>query len=235
MSNLFEILEKSFRMLLERPVLFIPRLISSTISSAAMIFWILGWIDTFTFLAVFPIVGIVGSFTPIMVSSMVEKESKKKLLRKGFIETLGLWKQILGFTMLTFVLAFINSIPLSLGLIASINTGNPVYVAGGLLISLIILISISFGLYFVPISLIKEGKLFKGIGNAIDTSNENRKEVTLLILFSLAVLGISSTTTGYLRDIGLSIFFIGRMASSVVGTYLLVISPQYYLSESEER
>jgi hypothetical protein len=37
--------------------------------------------------------------------------------------------------------------------------------------------------------------------------------------------------TGRLRDLGLSMFFAGRMISSIVGTYLIVVSPKYYLEE----
>ena len=229
-----KILRDSLRMLSERPELFIPRIISSGLSSVLIVLWMIGWLGTFAFMTLTPILAILGSFTLVMVSSMVEKEEDEMLLSKGLHESLGLWKQVLGFTGLTMIIAFINSLALSIGLVATLTTGEVLYAGIGAAITLLFLIAASFGLYFMPISLIKERKLFKSVDSAVETSNRNRKEVIILILFSLAVLGISSVTTGYLRDIGLTLFFAGRMISSVVGTYLLVISPKYYLSERDQ-
>jgi hypothetical protein len=45
---------------------------------------------------------------------------------------------------------------------------------------------------------------------------------------------VSSYFTGWLRDIGLIVFAAGRMVSAVVGTYILVVSPQYYLEKEAE-
>jgi len=234
MTKLVEILTESFEMLFERPVLFVPRLFSTVISSLLIIGWFSNTVTTLHFLIAFPLIAIIGAFTPVMVSSMVEKDEEEDLLRRGFKESLGLWKQVLGLTGLTVFLAFLNSLPLSIGLMATFATGNIAFVIIGGLISLLILLAISFGLYFVPISLIKDRTLFEGMQNAFNTSNQNKKEVVTLTLFSLGVLLASSTVTGELRDIGFTVFFLGRIVSAVVGTYLLVISPQFYLSQEVE-
>ena len=233
MSGIETVLKESFEMLFEKPKLFVPRLFSASVSSLMIIGWFTGFLTTTQFLASFPIVAVIGAFTPVIVSSMVEEKEEKNALKKAFTDSLQLWKQVLGLTLLTMFLAFLNSLPLSLGLIITYITGNSLYLFAGGLISLLILLGISFGLYFVPISLVKDRELFVGLQNAFSTSNRNRREVFTLTLFSLAILLASSTVTGRLRDIGFTVFFLGRMVSSVVGTYLLIVSPHFYLSQEE--
>lgn len=233
MKNILEVLNNSFEMLFDRPQLFVPRLISSTISSALLIGWVAGAITTIQFLAFFPVVAIIGGFTPVMVSSMV-KNDEEEILRKGLDDALALWKPVIGLTVFTGFLAFLNSLPLSIGLMLTQLTGNMLYLGVGGVISLVMLLAISFGLYFVPISIVENRGFLKSLQDGISTSNRNRSEVVALTLFSLTVLAASSAVTGYLRDIGFTVFFLGRIASSIVGTYLLVISPNYYLEEKQQ-
>jgi hypothetical protein len=221
-------------MLRERPVLFVPRLVSTGLSTSLIVAWFSGWLGSFLFIAFFPLLAVLGAFTPVMVSSMVEKEDRENLLRHGLYESLSLWPQIAGLTLLTAFLAFLNSLPLTLGMLATYVTGNIVYAATGIALSLVFLLGVSFGLYFVPISLVADGDFFKSLRSSFNASNNNRKEVVALTLFSLAVLVASSYVTGWLKDIGLLVFSVGRMVSAVVGTYLLVISPQYYLENEGE-
>jgi len=231
MENLRKVLKESFSMLFDRPQLFVPRLFSASISSLAVIGWVAGVISEIEFLMFFPVIAILGAFTPVMVSSMVRNDENGNILKKGFNDSLSLWKPIIGLMGFTVFLAFVNSIPLSLGLMAASITGNMVYLVLGSSISILFLLIISFGLYFVPISIIENKSFFESLNEGFSASNRNRTEVVVLIVFSLAVLGASSLVTGYLRDIGLAVFFLGRMASSIVGTYLLVVSPKYYLEE----
>lgn len=233
MSNLLKILNKSFEMLFDRPQLFVPRLLSASISSILIIGWAAGTITEIQFLAAFPLVAVIGAFTPVMVSSMVKNEAGN-ILKKGFDDALSLWKSIAGLTVFTIFLAFLNSLPLSIGIMATYLTGEIIYTAIGGTISLAILLCISFGLYFVPISIVENRSFLKSLQDGVSTSKRNRNEVITLTLFSLAVLAASSLVTGHLRDIGFIVFFLGRMASSIVGTYLLVISPNYYLEEARK-
>lgn len=232
--KLAEILIDSFKMLFTRPVLFAPRLLSSALSSLLLIFFVARYIGITELLIAFPVIAILGAFTPVIVASMVEKEKEKEILQKGIKDALNLWKPVIGFTLITIVLAFFASLPLSLGMTAFILTANYLYLLIGLGISLLILLAMSYTFYFVPISLVEEEKLFNGMKNAFGTSNQNSKEVLILTLFSFAIFVAASLTTGILRDIGLAVFFFGRLGSSVISTYLLVISPNYYLSEAEK-
>lgn len=231
MTELARILSSSFEMLLERPTLFIPRLVSTGLSTSLIVAWFSGWLGSFLFIAVFPLVAVLGAVTPVMVSSMVEKEDSNHLLRHGLYNSMALWKPIAGLTVFTTFLAFLNSLPLALGFLAAYTTGNIVYATLGMALSLLILLGVSFGLYFVPISIVRDESFFQSLQSSFNTSNNNRKEVVMLTLFSLAVLVVSSYFTGWLKDIGLLVFSAGRMISAIVGTYLLVVSPQYYLEK----
>lgn len=233
--SLFQILKDSFELLADRPKLFVPRFISTLTSSTLLVLWITGYISTVLFAALFPLTAVLGIFTPLIVSSMVEKKSKERLLTKGFKEALDLWKQVLLLSLITLVLAFVNSLPLSFGLVATMITRNILFLILGSSLSLAMLFAVSWGIYFMPISMIKEHNFSKAVKNALNTSSENNKEVVVLTLFSLAVLGAASFTTGYLRDIGILVFLIGRILSSIVGTYILVISPNYYLQQRHSK
>lgn len=233
--SLFQILKDSFELLADRPKLFIPRFISTLTSSTLLVLWITGHIGTILFASLFPLTAILGVFTPLIVSSMVEKDNKERLLAKGFKEALDLWKQVLLLSLMTLSLAFVNSLPLSLGLVATMITGNIIFLILGSSLSLAMLLAVSWGIYFMPISMIKEENFSKAIKNALNTSSENNKEVIILTVFSLVVLGVASLTTGYLRDIGILVFFAGRILSSIVGTYILVISPNYYLQQRDRK
>lgn len=231
MSNLADILRDSFEMLLDRPQLFAPRIFSSSLSSLVIVGWAVGQLGTLQFLALFPFITVIGSFTPVIVSSMVKNREDEKPLKTGFKDSLHLWKPVLGFTVVTILLGFVNSIPLAAGLTATYMTGEIMFLVAGLFISLLMLLTIAFSFYFVPITLLETGNLFGSIKDSVNTSRNNRREVTLLMVFSLIVLTASSLTTGQLRNFGLAIFFLGRMISSIVGTYLIVISPHYYLKQ----
>jgi len=233
MTELRKIFRESFEMLFERPQLFLPRLVSTGVSSILIIGFIAGWVNYAQFLLSFPLVAILGAFTPVMVSSMVKNEGGN-VLKKGFRDAANLWKSVAGLMLFTLFLAFVNSLPLSLGLMAYYITGNIIFPIIGGIISLIILLTISFGLYFVPISIIENRSFLQSLEDGFSTSKENSREVVLLTLFSLAVLAASSLVTGYLRDIGFAVFFLGRITSAIIGTYLLVISPKYYLERAEE-
>lgn len=233
MAELARIFNSSFEMLLERPTLFIPRLVSTGLSTALIVAWFSGWLGSLLFILAFPLIAVIGAFTPVMVSSMVEKEDRENLLKHGLYESISLWKQIVGLTLFTLFLAFANSLPIALGMIASYITGNIVYAAIGMALSLVILLAVSFGLYFVPISIVRKKNFFQSLQSSFNTSNSNRKEVIVLTLFSIVVLVASSYFTGWLKDIGLLIFSTGRMVSAIVGTYLLVVSPQYYLEKED--
>ena len=232
MTKLRKIFAESFEMLFDRPQLFIPRLASTGISSILIIGLIAGWITYTQFLISFPLVAVLGAFTPVVVSSMV-KNSGENVLEQGFRDAAKLWKPVMGLMLFTVFLGFLNSLPLSLGLMAFYITGNIIFLIAGGLISLIILLAISFGLYFVPISIIENRSFLISLNEGFSTSKKNSKEVILLTLFSLSVLAGSSLVTGYLRDVGFAVFFLGRIASAVIGTYLLVISPKYYLEDRE--
>jgi len=235
MENLRSVLVDSFRMMVNRPVLFVPRLVSTSFSSVVFILLAMGEISQQVFLLSFPVILLLGGFVPVIVSAMVKIEGEN-ILRNSIKESLKLWKQVVGLIGLIFFISLINSIPISLGMAGYIITQNIIYPVIGGIISLVILIAVTFGLYFVPISIVKRQDLFGSLKEGFNTSRQNSKEVMILTLFSLAIFIISALLeSGNPQNIGFALFFIGRITSAIVATYLLVISPQYYLSQGEEK
>jgi membrane-anchored glycerophosphoryl diester phosphodiesterase (GDPDase) len=234
MEGFLEVLRQSFRMLLDRPKIFVPKLVSAVFSSAVLIGWVSGFIGSLGFLIFFPFVVVAGAFTPVIVSAMVKKQDERKLLVYGIKQSLRKWKTVMGFALLTFFLAFLASIPASLGLFASLVTGNIVFLAAGAIISLVAVFASGFIFYFIPITVLEEKNLFESLRVSFKTSKSHSREVMLLLLFSFLVLAASSLATGWLRSFGFLVFFTGRIVSSVIGTYLIVVSPQYYLTRGAE-
>jgi len=182
----------------------------------------------------FPVILLLGGFVPVIVSAMVKIEGEN-ILRNSIKESLKLWKQVVGLIGLIFFISLINSIPLSLGLAGYLITQNIIYPVIGGIISLAILIAVTFGLYFVPISIVQNKDLMGSLKKGFNTSRENSKEVLALTIFSLATFLVSALIEpGNPQKIGFTLFFISRLTSAVVATYLLIISPKYYLKQETE-
>lgn len=235
MDDLRTVLVESFRMMFDRPVLFIPRLVSTGFSSTVFILLAMGMISQVQFLLFFPVILLLGGFVPVIVSSMVEHDGED-LLMSSIRESLGLWRQVFGLIALILVISLVNSVPLSLGILGYILTQNIIYPVVGGFLSLVILIAVTFGLYFVPISIIKRDNLFQSLEEGLNKSRQNSKEVMALTLFSIAIFVISALLeSGNPKKIGFIVFFLGRITSAVVATYLLIISPKFYLKQEKEK
>jgi len=73
-----------------------------------------------------------------------------------------------------------------------------------------------------------------GFRESASFSSKNRREVTVLIVFSFVLFGVSAASSGVMRTLGTIGFILGRLTSAVVGTYLIVVSPKYYLEKEKE-
>jgi hypothetical protein len=237
MANLTKVLKSSFRMLLEQPKIFVPRLASSLVGASAVagILFSQSLTAALTVAAVtLPVLMVLGTFTPVMTAAMVKLKDSDQLLRDGFRETLKNWKGLTALLALGLGIIAATTVVYMLGAAGFYLTGNIYIIAAALILNLAIIAVSGFYLYFAPIAVLDSQKTTESIRSAFSASNRNRREVVLLMAFSIAVLIASSLTTGYLRRLGVALFFLGRIASSVVGTYLLVISPNYYLTEAEK-
>lgn len=236
MSDLTGILRSSFKMLLDRPQLFVPRLVSASFSSALFAYILLDGIvlaDAYVMLAGLPALIVLGVFTPVMTAAMVRIKDGKKLLMRGFSEALENWKGMLALIALSTGILLLTGIIYTVGLGAAIITESIALLIVVLMLNVLIALVAGFYLYFTPIAILDDRGARESLRKAFNSSNRNRKEVSLLMLFSFTLLLLSSTVSGTLRTLGITAFVLGRLSSSVTGTYLLVISPNYYLQEAK--
>lgn len=214
----------------EEPRLFVPKLASTTISTA----WVIGLLNsvgesTYLYYALaLPFITLLGVFVSVMVAAMVDSGSG---LREGFYRTIRRWKTLLGASGIFLVTGLVFSLPMSIGLMFYLVAGNLVALAIGSLVSISAILLFSFGVYFLPITIVKNRSIMESLKDSATTSRQNSREVSLLLLFSLALLGLASVSQGTLRGIGYLGFALGRLLSAMATTYLFVVSPNYYLSE----
>lgn len=209
--------------------MFLPKLVSTGLSSI----WILGFIEGqlpyLTAVLLMPLIALVGVFVSLMVASMVKNQDSMDILRKGFFEALSRWRMILLTAVFFIVIGFITAIPLSLGVFHFAETGSRLFLITGLVISLSLIAGIGFFSYFLPITLLEKDSFISGFGRSVESTWNNSREVALLSLFSFGLLALAFGSSSYLRALGYIGFLLGRGISTVVNTYLFVISPSYYL------
>lgn len=227
--SLVDILRKSMNELQESPIYFIPRLISTSISSA----WFLYMVqmpDPETYLLTAPLIIFMGLFVPVMVAYMVENDGG---LAEGFRATLKRSDKVLGSTAAFFLAGAFTAIPTALGLLIFQISGSLTALALGLLLSIAAILLTGFASYFLPITLIRNG-VIDGFRESASFSSENRREVTALMVFSFLLFGVSAASSGVMQALGTLGFILGRLTSALVGTYLIVVSPKYYLEKEKE-
>ena len=231
MADLFDILFESLSLLKERPSLFVPKVFSTLIGA----FWFVGLFSGFgsplLFLVTAPLISVSGVFAAVMLAVMVKNEEEENLLKKGFFDTLGRWKDI-GITVLG--LSFVGVlifVPVMFGLILFLVYGNPLFLIPGIALTLFLLTSLGFLIYFFPISLVEKGSVFSGFRDSAGKALENSPEVFLLTVLSFVLLVLASIAGETEFEVaGYVGFVVMRVISGIITTYIFVVSPKYYLS-----
>lgn len=238
--NVINVLLDSLKMLKRRPQLFLPKLSSALVSSVWVIL-VFGMLEarelqrlTEFYAVTAPLIILLGVFVPLMTAEMIRNREKENILRLSFIKTLYNWRKVIGVTFLTLMIVFAVSIPSIAGLAAMSITGNTLIGLVGVSISLLILIGLTFLIYFLPISVLAEDTVISGVKSSMNTSMENSREVAVLMIFSLGLFVMAFASQGLTRDLGFTAFILGRILSATVTTYTFVVSPNYYLKEKEE-
>lgn len=232
MEDLAKVLEESFRLLKERPRIFLPKLISTFIGAV----WFIGIFSNtgqlFFYAVTGPLVVLLGVFVSIMLASMVKNRDAEDILSKSFHDTLNRWKQLLGFSLIVFLAGILVYIPAVIGFALYWVYSSLLFLVAGALLSLLMVFGFGFLIYFFPISLLEKNSVLKGLKDSSVTSLHNSKEVTLLTVFSLLILaGTSTLTNQSLQIFGYAIFLGLRLLSGVITTYVFVVSPTYYLND----
>lgn len=229
MAELGRVLAESFQLLIKEPRLFLPRLLSTLISSVWLLAFAAGELKYAHAVASLPVIGLMGVFVSVMVAAMVKHRDEDRLLQLSFKETLGNWKPVLAATGFFLFAGFVIAVPVSAGLYAYLTTMNPVPLAAGAAVSVLGLLLLSFASYFLPIGMYEEKDFLKGFRASAATSTGNALDVSALTLFSFTMLGVAAFAGSTLEVLGAAGFLAGRLVSAVVSTYIFVVSPSYYL------
>ncbi len=230
--KLQNLIKESADELRERPSLFLPKILTSVIGSVWILYLLNGMeamnlSQMITGLAFFPLVFFLGVFSPVMVAEMIKNNYT---LKQGLLKTIDKSLRILITSFLLFVAMTIALLPAYIGLGASLLYGNHILLIIGVPITLIISGILIYGIYFLPIAL-TENSSVKSFKESFKASGESKKEVTVLVLFSFALLALTYRTTGALEVLGTIGFIVGRAISSIVSTYTVTLSPKYYLNK----
>lgn len=235
--SLRQTLVESFQMLIDQPKMFVPRFISTSISTL----WILSFPGLYSgsiysinmstlayYGASMPLIALLGVFVSVMLAEMV---SDRALLKKSFMQTLSRWETILTVSLGMVFSTVLLYLPTAIGGVLALTTGQFLFVIIGSVLSLFLMLVFSFAIFFLPISITRENGLIDSFSESFDASKRNSKEVSLLMLLSLFLLGIAFSMQGVFESIGVLGFVISRFVSAVATTYLFVVSPKMYLVE----
>lgn len=231
MLRISELLLKSFRLLSEEPRLFLPKLVSTFLSSIWMLGSISGYLSTVQMLVSFPLIIIIGVFVSLMVASMVKNRESENILKDGFLGASKSWKAIIPTAVFFLVTGFLVVIPLGIGLTYFIQFGNLFALVTGSVATLVMVLAISFSSYFLPITLLEEGSFTSGFRESMQSSRRSSRTVMMLTLFSMTLLVFAFASSEFLQTLGYIGFLGGRLLATTVNTYLFVISPSYYLEK----
>lgn len=230
----------SLKALKQEPVIFLPKLVSTFLGAL----WFVYLLDALKTAQVSPDILplalgstiallFVGLFASVLVSAMVELRksySGTTLLRQSMARNGGKLLDTLkavGFILSVMVVSYLVA---GAGLLAYYIYGNVLFLSTGIVISLLIVFGMSYYLYFLPVSLFQKDSWRTAMRDSSKVSSGNRRDVALLMVFSLLILAPALYFTGRLETLGYAGFVASRMISGVVNTYVFVLSPEYYLS-----
>lgn len=234
--NLEKLLTESLHELSDRPSYFAPKIITSLMGSL----WILSALNTMQgaltasepdlealkmSLAIFPFVLFLGVLSPVIVAEMVKNQSS---LFKASKKSLKNAPRLAAASIALIILFSAATIPAYIGMFAFLVYSNLLLLLLGLSITIGLVILLSYGIYFLPVTL-TENSVSKSLEASFEASNNYRKEVSILLIISFALLLFSSMSTGAMQGLGVTGFILGRVLSSVITTYTLIVSPKAYM------
>lgn len=235
--ELRKLLKESLLELKERPSFFIPKLLTSLVGSIWMLGVLIAIGDPLTVqqnssglyigLATFPIIFFLGVLSPVIVAEMVKHDLGVIQASKKCLDYIPRLLSASGYLIAIFTVAIL---PLYLGLFLFILAESYIALTAGTVISLVSILILSYSIYFLPITL-TNNSASESLRKSFQTSKDNRRETTLLVLFSFLLLGLAGFSSGIMRSLGIIGFILGRLTSSAMTTYTIIVSPKYYLEK----
>ena len=235
--ELSNLLKESLIELIERPSYFLPKLLTSLIGSV----WMLGILfaigdpltaqqdltSLYLGLATFPIIFFLGVLSPVIVAEMVKNKLDVIQATKKCLSYTPRLISASGYLIAIFTAAIL---PFYLGLFLLIISGSYLALMTGTLVSLILIILLSYSIYFLPITL-TDNSAVTGLRKSFNTSKNNSREASILVIVSFVLLILAWASSGVMRGLGITGFILGRLISSAMTTYTIIVSPKYYLEK----
>lgn len=235
------ILRESFQLLLDQPRLFVPKIFSTLLASLFVvlllsrpeIFASLNPIATVLVMLVSLLaISIIAVSSSMMLSSMVKNSDYS--LKKSVLGLENHISNVFAASVAAILVSSMLSLVLISGYVYYLSTGIFLVLVLSALLFLVFLILLSYTGYFLPITLLNKNSLGAAFSDSFKTSEENRSVVIGLLVFSITLAAIGALSTGYLEKLGYIGFVAGRLVSSVVNTYIFVVSPKYYIDSSSQ-
>ena len=194
-----------------------------------------------TILAFYPLLAALDLISYAMYPSMVLDHYNKKdiSLRRAASAALKAWRIWLSLGLVILLFAVCVTPLFSLFFALYYMTQNYVYLILGVLLFLGAVVLLMLSLFFVmPIGIIDKEKTLESFRKSYRLGRENKKEVSLRVFFSFAVIAIAfvvgsnqniSSNRG-LTYMAIALFLLIKMLQSTIYTYISVINPYYYLN-----
>ncbi len=194
-----------------------------------------------TILAFYPLLAALDLISYAMYPSMVLDHYNKKdiSLRRAASAALKAWRIWLSLGLVILLFAVCVTPLFSLFFALYYMTQNYVYLILGVLLFLGAVVLLMLSLFFVmPIGIIDKEKTLESFRKSYRLGRENKKEVSLMVFFSFAVIAIAfvvgsnqniSSNRG-LTYMAIALFLLIKMLQSTIYTYISVINPYYYLN-----
>lgn len=239
MTDVRNVLVESFRLLIDQPRLFVPKIFSTLTASLFLVYLIsspsaISQMNPFNAMTLMLgslfILSLLGVYSSMMLSAMVR--SSNPSLYRSFVEVLNRYSNVLKASAATIIAALIISIVFTLGYWMYIVTGGITYLILAGSFFLLAVLAISYLGYFLPVTLVVDNSFSGALGSSVESSNKNKKVVMSLLLFSMLLIALAFSSAGYLEKLGYAGFIVGRLVSSVVNTYIFTVSPTFYFEES---
>jgi hypothetical protein len=237
------ILISSIRMLQERPVLFLPKIVDAIIWS---FFWLTA-ADGITnpasltpqrlqFMLVFLIAMIpiqVWIYNSYFIIVRQHHEGDIDMV-EAFREGIGKLPEGIGAFLIPFVIGSVLAVPGTILFTLGIMTGDIVFQAVGAVLAGIAVLGTGIAFYLSPVSVVLgEGSFRSEFSRGFRSSQKHRREVTIIAVLSVLLLAVTTVLEGRLEQIGTIGFILGRIGGSVINLYLLLVNPTLLLASEE--
>ncbi|MDY6770884.1 MAG: hypothetical protein SV186_02905 [Candidatus Nanohaloarchaea archaeon] len=237
------VLRSAFQLLRDRPLLFLPKLLMTAVWS---LFWIQLIQGVTQPIAMQPAQArrLLGYMLLLVPVQILVYNAYFIIVRQYNTDTVDIWSafrqglgklpQGLGAFFIPFIVGSLVAVPgSSLFILGQLN-GNLLYQAAGLVLASAGLLVVTILFYFTPVSVVLgDSGFIEEFKRGYRQSRHHLRPVTGIALLSFVLLAVTTLLEGGLQRIGFIGFVLGRLVSSVINLYVLLVNPSMLLELEE--